>query len=114
MLPNIFGISRGLSMDPVFPYDHINHKCKPNLAIDSDAISFIAIEDIPAGSELTFDYSISEHSQWEMPCSCGVDGCRKVIKSIDSLPSDFFATYYPYIPSYFEKVYFEKYISENP
>lgn len=113
-LPNIFGIEKGISLDPIFPYDHINHKCKPNLAIDTDAVSFVAIEDIPENSELTFDYSISEHSEWEMPCSCGFEGCRKTIRSIENLPSDFFASYYPYVPTYFEKVYFEKYISENP
>jgi hypothetical protein len=113
-LPNIFGVDKGISIDPVFPYDHINHKCVPNLGIDSDAISFIALVDISAGSELTFDYSISEHSAWEMTCSCGEENCRKTIKSIEKLPINFFASYYPYIPSYFEKVYFEKYISENP
>lgn len=112
--PNIFGIDKGLSIDPYFPYDHINHRCEPNLVIDEDAISFVALRDINAGEELTFDYSISEHSDWEMDCNCGSKKCRGVIRSIEKLPQDFFLNYYPYIPAYFQKVYIEDHIKRNP
>lgn len=112
-LPNIVGLDKDFYIDPVYPYVFINHKCEPNLATDEDGVSFTAIRDIEEGEELTFDYSISEHSDWEMMCGCGSEKCRSIIKSIDKLPKEDFKRYYPYIPSYFQKIYLEKYIKDN-
>lgn len=112
-LPNIIGLKKDTYIDPVYPYVFLNHQCNPNLATDEDGLSFVALRDISIGEELTFDYSISEHSDWEMNCSCNAKDCRKIIKSIEKLPKNFYQRYFPYIPMYFQKVYIEKYISEN-
>lgn len=112
-LPNIFGIDAGESIDPIFPYDHINHKCEPNLAVAEDGVSFVALKDIGPGEELTFDYSISEYSDWEMECNCGSASCRKVIQSIDKLPKEYFSNYFPHIPKYFQQVYLHNYCVKN-
>lgn len=113
-LPNIVGIEKDVYIDPVAPYVYFNHRCEPNLSADEDGVTYIALKDIAANEELTFDYSTSEHSPWEMECGCGSAKCRKVVKSIENLPPSYFAEYYPYIPPYFQKVYLKKYISENP
>lgn len=112
-LPNIVGINEDLYIDPISPYVFINHKCDPNVAMSEGGDTFFALRDIEIGEELTFDYSISEYSDWEMECNCGSDNCRKVIKSIDKLPMDYFLKYFPYIPNFFQKVFIEKYIKDN-
>ncbi len=112
-LPNIVGLDKDLYIDPIYPYVCINHRCDPNLAVGNDGVTYIALRDISAGEELTFDYSISEHTDWEMDCNCGSINCRKVIRSIEKLPSGFFAKYFPLIPPYFEKVYIKKYIEDH-
>lgn len=108
--PNIVGLDQDLYMEPISPYVFINHHCDPNLAVEDDSVSYIALRDIKAGDELTFDYSISEYSDWEMLCSCSSPKCRKVIQSVDKLPVDFFVKYFPLIPKYFQKVFFRNYI----
>ena len=113
-LPNIVGLDDDLYIDPVSPYVFINHNCNPNVIGDErkDA-TYVALRDIKAGEELTFDYSTSEYSDWEMPCNCGAKDCRKVIKSIDKLPADYFAKYFPLIPRYFQKIFIKTYIKEH-
>lgn len=111
--PNIVGLDKDLYIEPISPYVFINHHCEANLAVNEDGVSYVALRDIRAGEELTFDYSISEYSDWEMPCSCGSKNCRRTIKSVDELPKDFFSKYFPLIPNYFQKVFFKKYIKNN-
>jgi hypothetical protein len=112
--PNLIGLDKELYLDPISPYVYMNHHCNPNLGVDADdGVSYVAIRDIKAGEELTFDYSISEYSDWDMNCSCDYKNCRKVIKSIDKLPKDFFDKYLPFIPKYFQGIYLENYIKNN-
>jgi len=108
--PNIVGLDKDLYIEPISPYVFINHHCEPNLAVGDDGVSYIALRDIKAGEELTFDYSISEYSDWDMPCSCSSKKCRKIIRSIDQLPIEYFSKYFPYIPKYFQKIFFRNYI----
>ncbi len=112
-LPNIVGIEKDKYIDPIEPYVYINHSCEPNLAyiVVDKKPHFYALRDIDLGEELTFDYSISEYSDWEMTCSCGSKKCRKVIKSVEKLPVDFFEQYFPFIPEFFQKVFFNNYIN---
>ena len=83
------------------PTRFINHSCEPNCAIytvsynhaDTNLyeLAFFAMEDIPAGEELTFDYKDNdvekitdamademEKKNGERPtkCLCGSEGCR--------------------------------------
>ena len=48
-----------------------------------------------------------------MNCACSALNCRKVIKSIDKLPKDFFSKYFPLIPDYFQKIFIKNYIKSN-
>jgi len=113
-IQNCVGLNEDTYIYPISPYVFINHNCNPNVIADekNDA-TYIALRDISAGEELTFDYSTSEYSDWEMPCACGAKECRKVIKSIDKLPADYFAKYFPFIPKYFQMIFIKNYIKEH-
>jgi hypothetical protein len=65
----------------------INHSCEPNCEVYVfDATPYIyAMEEIPAGAELTFDYKLQSATPRRIsralgrelfPCHCGSPGCR--------------------------------------
>ncbi len=59
--------------------DYLNHSCDPNIGF-RDAISIVAIRDIPAGEELVIDYAFWEcDSAWKLKtvCNCGSRNCRQ-------------------------------------
>lgn len=64
--------------------DYINHSCDPNCrmyVVGNRAIVY-SMYVIPAGAELTFDYSTTSTDtldSWKMNCQCGSNKCRKVI-----------------------------------
>ena len=61
----------------------LNHSCRPNVGVRGQ-ITFVAMHDIPAGSELTIDYAMIDGDPAErMECSCGAPECRKVITGND-------------------------------
>jgi hypothetical protein len=70
--------------------DNINHSCDPNCTfqvIGNRAILF-SLYVIPAGAELTFDYSTTstdDLEKWQMKCTCGSNKCRKVISGYQYL-----------------------------
>ena len=63
----------------------INHSCNPNSKIikKNNILSIIAIDYIPKGFEVFFDYStvLALDDTWQMKCNCGNKNCRKFIKS---------------------------------
>lgn len=84
----------------------INHSCDPNVAQIS-ARKVIAVKDIPAGTELHMDYSLTEaEPDWKIgPCTCGSKNCRGYILSIDKLPPNFFRKHKDHIPKVFKAIY---------
>lgn len=70
------------------PYRFFNHSCDPNCGLDPD-LNLVAIKDIAASEELTYDYSTTmlEH-HWQMKCECGSGLCRKTVKDFITLPAD--------------------------
>ena len=63
--------------------DMINHSCEPNCGAFGTS-SVIAMIDIEIGEELTFDYSMTDSSQYdEFKCFCGEESCRGKITSKD-------------------------------
>lgn len=67
------------------PGDMINHSCDPNCGI-SGTSSVVAIIDIEIGMELTFDYAMTDSSEYdEFDCNCGSQNCRKKIGGEDWL-----------------------------
>jgi SET domain-containing protein len=63
--------------------DMINHSCKPNCGAFGTS-SVIAMTDIEISEELTFDYSMTDSSQYdEFKCFCGEESCRGIITGKD-------------------------------
>ena len=72
--------------------DLINHSCAPNSSLLSrpDGLWVVAIEDIPAMTELTYDYStgmLNDPLNPPMACVCGALGCRGTIVNFLDLPA---------------------------
>ena len=69
--------------------DFFNHSCCPNAGlVEKDERFFLtAIEEIPAGEEILWDYSTyMDERDWEMGCLCGEKICRGVIRDFCFLP----------------------------
>src|SRR5436190_19810813 len=61
----------------------LNHSCDPNVGVRGQ-ITFVAMSDIPAGTELTIDYAMIDGDPSErMQCACGARECRKIITGND-------------------------------
>ncbi len=79
---------------------NFNHSCDPN-AIITPQHTVRAIKPIAAGDEITFDYSLTDtDTYWKVACKCGAKRCRKVIGSVQSLPTRAFKAKRSYIPPY--------------
>jgi hypothetical protein len=61
---------------------HLNHSCEPNLGLQGQIV-LVAMRDIAAGEELTFDYAMTDDEPYEMECQCGAKTCRKLITGAD-------------------------------
>jgi SET domain-containing protein len=73
--------------------DWINHSCDPNCALDclGNRAILRAVFFIPAGMEITFDYSTTStetQESWKISCSCGSIKCRKIISGLQYLPQE--------------------------
>ena len=61
-----------------------NHSCEPNIGVRGQVV-FVALRDIAAGEELTYDYAYerdgTEDEAWERlyVCKCGAPTCRGTI-----------------------------------
>ena len=103
--PNWIGISKHTWIDPKPPCKYLNHSCNPTAGVRG-RIKIYALRAIKKGEEVTVDYSIIEPNLlWEMRCNCGAKNCRKIIRSIQSLPRAVYTSYTPYVPTYFQKLY---------
>ena len=84
--------------------DMINHSCEPNCGI-SGTSSVQTLRDIEIGEELTFDYAMSDSSQYdEFTCACGKDKCREKITGMDWQKKDLQAKYSKYFSAYIESL----------
>jgi hypothetical protein len=59
----------------------MNHSCRPAVLAPGFDID-VAIRDVEAGEQLTCDYALL-NLEHEMPCGCGAEDCRHVIKPND-------------------------------
>ena len=82
--------------------DHINHSCNPNIGIDG-SLKFVGMRDINLCEELTFDYAMSESSDYQMKCNCGSKNCRKVVTGNDWKITELQEKYRGYFSDYLAK-----------
>lgn len=68
-----------------------NHSCRPNARVTRErgALCLRALRRIPAGAEVTHDYStcLGADDVWTMRCDCREPGCRGRIGRFDRLPA---------------------------
>ena len=84
--------------------DMINHSCDPNCGIAGTS-SVQALQDIEIGNELSFDYAMTDSSEYdEFRCACGKDKCRGLITGNDWQKEELQLKYKHYFGSYIEKL----------
>jgi SET domain-containing protein len=56
---------------------YINHSCDPNCEVEktSDTIWIVALRDIAAEEELSYNYGYDARNFQENPCNCGAQSC---------------------------------------
>lgn len=82
------------------PPDFVNHSCDPNSGL-SGQISLVALRDISAGEEITYDYAMSDGSSYdEFDCLCGAQGCRGYISGSDWKRPELWMKYQGYFSPY--------------
>lgn len=65
------------------PGDSINHSCDPNCGA-GNAVQIVAMRAIDPGEELTFDYAMTDGSDYDkFECACKTSMCREVITGSD-------------------------------
>ena len=68
----------GLVIDGFGTAMFINHSCDPNCESDNvdGRVFIVAIRDIAAGEELTYEYNLYDSDDDEQNCYCGATKCR--------------------------------------
>jgi uncharacterized protein len=79
----------------------INHSCAPNLGIRGQ-IMYVALRDIGAGEELTYDWAMEEHGSARTLCRCGAPRCRRVLTGRDWMIPRLQRRYRGYFSTYLE------------
>lgn len=80
--------------------DMLNHSCEPNCGIIGSAV-VVAMRDIEVGEELTFDYAMTDASDYdEFTCMCAHVGCRGVVTGSDWRDPVLQAKYHGYFSHY--------------
>lgn len=70
------------------PADFVNHSCEPNCGM-SGATVVVALRDIAPGEHLTYDYAMSDGSDYdEFECLCGTPACRGKVTGNDWMLPD--------------------------
>lgn len=83
----LFGLDNGKQVVDGFGVAaFINHSCRPNCETDQirGKIWVIALRDIQAGEELTYDYNLFDGED-DAPCFCGAARCRGSLYSREYL-----------------------------
>lgn len=70
------------SLEHVDSAEFFNHSCEPNLGFKGQ-MALVAMREIEADEELTFDYAMAETYNQSFRCNCGSSLCRGEIKGDD-------------------------------
>ncbi len=85
---------------PMDDSECFNHSCDPNAGM-SGPIALVAMRDIAAGEEISFDYAMCDGSNYdEFECNCGAPGCRGRISGDDWKRQDLWVKYDGYFAPY--------------
>ena len=92
-------IGEGKSRDSTGLARYANHCCEPNCGI-TNHLWITAMVDIAPGTELTWDYAMTEDNDWQMACSCQTPHCRTIVAGYRHLPPDRRKAYQGFISSW--------------
>ncbi len=101
-----FGFHKGLS-------SKFNHSCDPNCGIivnDTGGHNVVALGDISAGEETTYDYAMRNYAIEHFPdaCICGAPNCRASITGWRDLPQQRKDAYAGFVAPYLIEIDREK------
>jgi hypothetical protein len=86
------------------PGDMINHSCEPNCGIAGTS-SVQALRDIEIEEELTFDYAMTDSSEYDQfDCACDKSNCRGKITGKDWQNTEIQKNYNNYFSSFISKL----------
>jgi SET domain-containing protein len=102
------------------PERFINHSCEPNTYVQTDMTGGVrrtlALKNIRAGDELTWDYALNIWEEWvgPVPCNCGAERCRRMIRgNFFTLPREVQRRYLPLLDEPFKKRFAREIHSRN-
>jgi len=86
------------------PGDMLNHSCEPNCGAYGTS-SVISLSEIAIGEELTFDYAMTDSSEYDQfDCACGKLDCRVKITGKDWQNTEIQKKYNNYFNSFIAKL----------
>ena len=86
------------------PGDMLNHSCEPNCGAYGTS-SVISLSEIAIGEELTFDYAMTDSSEYDQfDCACGNSNCRGNITGKDWQNTEIQKNYNNYFSSFISKL----------
>ncbi len=100
-----------IPMDPDRPdaemSDHIMHSCKPNAGME-DSTTVVAMREIAAGENITFDYGSVNNSSIllesdNFDCECGHADCRRRVTADDWRLPSVWRSCWPYFPPFVKR-----------
>jgi hypothetical protein len=92
-----------LPPDPHEDADFFNHSCEPNAGM-SGATALVAMRDIPAGTEVCYDYAMTDSSPYdEFRCRCQTALCRTSVRGTDWRLPELQRRYVGYFSSYLQR-----------
>lgn len=99
-------VEEGLFLASLIPddaADFVNHSCDPNGGVRGQ-ITMLAMRDIAAGEEVTYDYAMTDSSPYdEFTCACGTALCRGRVTGDDWRRPDLWARYEGWFSSYLQR-----------
>jgi SET domain-containing protein len=84
----LFGLGDGsMVIDGHCATMFINHSCDANCETseENDRVWVKAIQNIPAGAEITYDYCLYDGGDDEATCNCGSNACRGTMYSEEEI-----------------------------
>lgn len=92
-----------ISPDEIGEIDCFNHSCAPNAGFNGH-IELVAMRDIAAGEEVTFDYATCLTTGFgDMDCLCGTSNCRGRVTGEDWKLPELQQRYRGYFQPYIER-----------
>jgi SET domain-containing protein len=78
---------------------YLNHSCDPNVGVRGE-ITFIAMQNIRPGEELTHDWAMTDDDDYSVECNCGAPDCRRILTGKDWQRPDLQKRYAGYFSAY--------------